>query len=144
MNNKIEIVLIPYVHSARLKKFYKTYKQGFKISEKDKAWAMKENGEIIAALKLEALPDDILLLRSVFVAPKHRKKGLAKKLVSAATEAYRTYEVHCFPFLHLQQLYENCGFTLQPPDNLPQVARDKFTRYKNNGLNIITMKLTDY
>jgi len=94
---------------------------------------------IIAALRLSPSGGDYLL-RSMCVSAELRQHGIGSYLLQHIQSHLNTVECYCFPYTHLEGFYQSAGFTLIDIDSAPEAIRDKFTRYLNNGKDIVLMK----
>jgi len=95
--------------------------------------------QIIASLRLSPSGDDYLL-RSMCVSAELRQQGIGSYLLQQIQPNLNTLECYCFPYSHLEYFYQAAGFILVDINSVPEAIRDKFTRYLNNGKDIILMK----
>jgi GNAT superfamily N-acetyltransferase len=78
-----------------------------------------------------------LWINALFVAPEHRRKGIASHLIQAAeVEAYRTGERELFALTNIPKLYENLGWQRVDSSNRGLVLRADFaaTPRRQNAL----------
>ena len=98
-----------------------------------------QGNQIVAALRLSHSGDNYLL-RSMCVSTELRQQGIGKHLLLHIQNYLNEVECYCFPYSHLEGFYQSAGFVLIDADSAPEAIRDKFSRYINNGKNIIMMK----
>ncbi|MBQ4856697.1 GNAT family N-acetyltransferase [Pseudoalteromonas sp. MMG007] len=89
-------------------KFYKQYNVRGRANKQDKLWVTYYNNEIVAACRLQNKVD-FLFLSTVFVAPKHRGRGVAKQLISALIKQQNKV-IYTFAYKNLTDLYCAIGF----------------------------------
>jgi len=94
---------------------------------------------IVAALRLSP-NEDSFLLRSMCVSAELRQQGIGRHVLLHIQSHLNDIECYCFPYSHLESFYQSAGFTLIDTDSAPEAIRDKFSRYLNNGKNIVLMK----
>lgn len=99
----------------------------------------QQTGPLVAALRLSPLGDDYLL-RSMCVAAEQRRQGIGQQFLQALQPILASHNIYCFPFSHLVGFYQQAGFTLITPEDVPPAIADKFLRYLNNGKNICLMQ----
>jgi len=105
----------------------------------DKIFTATVDNKLVAALRLVPTAD-CFLLRSMCVSAELRHQGIGTALLQAIQPELRQLACYCFPYSHLQAFYARADFMLYPADSTPQIIRDKFQRYLNNGKNICLMK----
>ena len=76
--------------------------------EQDQVWVVYSEMQIVAACRIQN-KHDFLFLSTVFVAPQHRAKGLAKQLVCAAIKQ-QSMPLYTFAYKNITALYTSLGF----------------------------------
>lgn len=122
--------------------FYKAHRDKTRFSQGDKAFVLLDGKQIVAALKLsriseqsqnDALTPHCFFMRSVLVDPNYRRQGLALSLIQQTLqyvkERHEPVRIICFPFSHLQSLYERCGFQPITEKDLPSGLEKSWRRY---------------
>lgn len=122
--------------------FYKAHRDKTRFSQGDKAFVLLDGKQIVAALKLsriseqsqnDALTPHCFFMRSVLVDPNYRRKGLALSLIKQTLQYVKrqneSARIICFPFYHLETLYECCGFQLMTEKDLPSGLQKNWQRY---------------
>lgn len=121
-----EPIPCPTNRHRELNKFYKKYKQNVSCHQLDQVYIVTTEGdEIIAGVIIRVLPNtQMKLLRSLFVAPEYRNKGIAKKLCTLATFNQKE-EVFALLEPHLLDFYIDLGFHVIKEFNLfePQIEK---------------------
>ena len=100
---KLDAIKTPLVN-----KFYAKYHVRGRANKQDEIWVVYNNIEIIAACRLQE-KNEFLFLSTVFVAPAHRSKGLAKKLLLALLHQ-QSRTVYSFAYKNIIDLYTDIGF----------------------------------
>ena len=77
-------------------------------NKQDQIWVAYFNYQIVAACRLQN-KSEFLFLSTVYVAPAHRGKGVAKALLSTLLKAANK-QVYTFAYKHLVDLYCFIGF----------------------------------
>lgn len=112
MITMFEPLLCPSNKQRELNKFYKKHRQNVSCNRQDQVYiTTTEQNEIIAGVIIRYLPkSQIWLLRSLFVAPEYRNKGVAKQLCQLATD---NQEMTIFTLFEprLINFYTSIGFT---------------------------------
>ncbi|KAA1158549.1 GNAT family N-acetyltransferase [Pseudoalteromonas sp. B131b] len=103
---KVEI--LEQVKSPLVNKFYKQYSVRGRANKQDQLWVVYNKTDIVAACRLQHKAE-FLFLSTVFVAPQHRSKGLAKLLITTLLEKQNKV-VYTFAYKTLVDLYRTVGF----------------------------------
>ena len=118
-------------------KFYRQHNNKSKVSGSDIVWVTRYNNDIVAASRLSLVLPNYRLLTNVFVASDYRKQGIAQQLLQhLCDESLLTYT---FSLQHLQKLYQQVGFQVVRPDELPCELAQMFVAYVKQGRNIVAM-----
>ena len=100
---KLDTLKIPLVN-----KFYALYSVRGRANKQDQVWVVYSETQIVAACRIQN-KHDFLFLSTVFVAPQHRAKGLAKQLVCAAIKQ-QSMPLYTFAYKNITALYTSLGF----------------------------------
>ena len=100
---KLDTLKIPLVN-----KFYTLYSVRGRANKQDQVWVVYSEMQIVAACRIQN-KHDFLFLSTVFVAPQHRAKGLAKQLVCAAIKQ-QSMPLYTFAYKNITALYTSLGF----------------------------------
>jgi N-acetylglutamate synthase-like GNAT family acetyltransferase len=122
-----------------VKQFYKKNGMRAQAPKGEAIYIASKGTHIIAALRLSPSGNDYLL-RSMCVSAELRQQGIGSHLLQHIQSRLNAVECYCFPYSHLESFYQSAGFTLIDIDSAPEAIRDKFTRYLNNGKDIVLMK----
>ena len=122
-----------------VKQFYKKNGMRAQAPKGEPIFIAKQGHHIVAALRLSPNGDDYLL-RSMCVSAELRQQGVGTHLLLHIQSYLNDIECYCFPYSHLESFYQSAGFTSIDTDSAPEAIRDKFSRYLNNGKNIVLMK----
>lgn len=118
-------------------RFYRQCRARGKANKGDEVYVYKEDGNIIAALRL-TLFDDEYLLRNLAVLESYRGQGIGSELVrNVIAQSDKTLVT--FPFRHLNTFYQSLGFT---PIEINDVTREigkRFVAYLDKGRDIQLM-----
>lgn len=120
-------------------KFYKACRYSGKATRGDSIFALKGAQGIVAAVRLEPRSNGWYFLRSMCVAPELRRQGLGSQLLRGLDDFLQQHPCYCYPFDHLQGLYQQAGFRLQDPHTAPAEMQEAFRRYTAQGRKIILM-----
>ncbi|MBH0057329.1 GNAT family N-acetyltransferase [Pseudoalteromonas sp. SWXJZ94C] len=102
------IECINEIKTPLVNKFYKQHNAKGRANKQDQLWVVYADKEIIAACRLQN-KTDFLFLSTVFVAPKHRSKGLATLLISTLLKSQKKV-VYTFAYKNVVDLYSALGF----------------------------------
>ena len=86
------------------------------------------DGERIGLGRLVKIAEDKLELGGVYVLASHRRRGVARKLVTFLLEnAVENRAIYCIPFINLYEFYNSFGFVLcDGLENIPQHLIKKY------------------
>lgn len=108
--------------------FYKrAYKKGL-ANKSDQVFVLR-NEKIRCAARLKEV-HGALLLTGVGCAVESRGKGLASSLINSIL-SLQTQTIYCFPYPHLHKLYQNSGFTVCKPEQLPKALHTRYQAYNS-------------
>ncbi len=127
------------LHLPLVNRFYKDCRYSAKAGRGEQVFVLRQSGAIRAALRLQPKPDAYRFLRSMCVAPEHRRQGLGFRLLQEIETELNQSPLYCFPFDHLQSFYEAIGFELSSPDSVPSFIRDPYEAYVRQGKKILIM-----
>jgi predicted GNAT family acetyltransferase len=96
------------IKAPLVNKFYKKFSVKGRANKQDQLWVVYYKKEIVAACRLQN-KIDFLFLSTVFVAPEHRAKGLAKYLLSMLLK-HQNKMIYTFAYKNVVELYRAIGF----------------------------------
>lgn len=117
-----------------MNRFYRQALYPAKAGRNDKAFVVRHEGNIIAALVLVSHPNKRYLMRAMFISEAFRRQGLGTLLlrhiqpwlVALSSQGGCCY---CFSLTHLQAFYEQGGFRLCSLGLLPEPLQRAYCRY---------------
>ncbi len=121
-------------------KFYRSQKHKGSASGGEQVFVIYQNDNIIAAVRLVPF-EGFYWLRSLYVKSELRGQSLGKKLLEHIHK-HITLPIYCFPYSHLLSFYQDSGYTLLEPDQLPSNLQQLFNRYQGKGQGLICMAIS--
>lgn len=113
-------------------RFLKQHKQAT-AGKKDLLFAAVHEGKVIAAVWLTCPETSShCWLRSLYVAEKHREKGIATELLSHIKAQMGSSEIFCFAQPDLEQFYLKNGFLEMDKHFLPDWLNIKHAQYSKH------------
>ena len=79
-------------------------------------------------------------MRGMYVAPRHRRLGIGRLLLTALQPHLPPEPCYCLPFSHLGDFYGEVGFEQVAHTELPMHLRQRAEGYLDRGLDIIAMR----
>lgn len=126
--SELQFIELEKVKYPLVNQFYKQfYKKG--LASKDESVFILKHHSIISSVKLKRI-DQSQLLTGVTTASNERGKGYASLLINNLLQQSST-TIYCFPYLHLKEFYQQCGFKQLPIEEAPQAIANQFQRYNN-------------
>jgi N-acetylglutamate synthase-like GNAT family acetyltransferase len=120
-------------------KFYRAEGERGKVRGDDRCAVIKSaTGVIWAALCLRRVGDASLLM-SMAVGQKHRGNGYARRLLREST-AQLDDKTYTFSYANLVGFYASEGFCEVSVEQLPDILRQRFISYQDQGRNIVAMR----
>lgn len=92
---------------------------------------VKQAGFPVGALWLRPIDDDYWL-RSLYIEPGHRHKGLATRLLLHTMQCLGKRQVFAFARPELTSLYQGVGFQEVLSESLPQPLQQKLMQYQRH------------
>ncbi|MCI3944464.1 GNAT family N-acetyltransferase [Pseudomonas syringae] len=123
----IQFSLLPDVCRPLLGKFYREHQSSMRAASKGPIWVAKQD-EIIGALCLSPVAEGHWLT-GLFVAPAHRRKSVAQRLIDAALLPL-SGPVWLFCHPDLLGFYQLAGF--DTAQRLPQALGERLMRYSRS------------
>lgn len=114
-------------------RFFKANGHKGKARGDERVFVLRDSDEVIRAALRACLRDSGYLLRSVQVDCRSYRQGLGQRLVSETVKQLQPATCWCYPYNHLKQFYENCGFHLIGGDKVPKDIHQPFLRYREQG-----------
>lgn len=126
--NSLQCSQLQKEHIPLVNQFYKqVYKKG--LANKSEQVFVLKTTQILCAARLKEVQGS-LLLTGVACLEEHRKQGLASLLITHLLTTQQQC-IYCFPYPHLQTFYQKLGFTLYPPEQLPEKLGIQYQRYNS-------------
>ncbi|KTD89414.1 GNAT family N-acetyltransferase [Pseudoalteromonas sp. CR1] len=100
--------LLDTVKTPLVNKFYKVHGVSGRANKQDQVWVIYLGTHIVAACRLQN-KTTFLFLSTVYVAPEHRSKGVAKQLITDLL-THQHMHVYTFAFKNIADLYRSIGF----------------------------------
>ena len=126
--NSLQFSQLQKEHIPLVNQFYKqVYKKGL-ANKSEQVFVLKTN-QILCAARLKEVQGS-LLLTGVACLEEYRKQGLASLLITHLLTTQQQC-IYCFPYPHLQTFYQKLGFTLYPPEQLPEKLGLQYQRYNS-------------
>jgi len=96
---------------------------------------------IIAALRLCPLGNS-WLLRSMCVDQPFQRHGVGRQMLKLLKAELATTNCYCFAWSHLQDFYQQAGFSLIDIDQASDEIANRFKQYADNNRDIQLMQFT--
>ena len=128
------IECLPTLQHLLLNKFYRHHASRMRINPEAEAWVVR-NPEIIAGLCLTSLAGGYWLT-GLFVAPEHRKHGVAQHLLQHIQQSHSTSPIWLFCHPDLIGFYQHTGFRIT--EQLPEQLKNRLSRYQKHK-NLVAM-----
>jgi len=124
--NSLQFIELPKQQFPLVNRFYKqVYKQS--VANKAEQVFVLKAPHIICAARIKTV-QSYLFLTGVACDTCYRGQGLASLLISRLL-TLQTQPIYCFPYSHLQKLYQQQGFTEINPTLLPALLGVQYQRY---------------
>ena len=125
-------------------KFYKANRGRARARSSDKVWVVRDNGELVAALRVVQLSGHEFLT-GVQVALDKQGLGIATAMLTQVFEHLHANGLvkpcYTFPYVHLIEFYRRLGWVEIGKDELPKPLQTRFERYLGQGRDIGAMIL---
>lgn len=131
--------LVPTIWFPLVKKFYQAYYPSGKPNKADPIWAVKQQGQILAAVRLKQFAD-YQLLTAMVTHPDHRNQGLGHHLLDTLQAILNQKACYCFALNHLTEFYKSGHFQEISPEQLPEELEKRFRAYQSQGRKITSMQ----
>lgn len=125
---------LPALQHPLLNKFYRSHASRMRASPEAEVWVVR-NPEIIAGLCLTAITEGYWLT-GLFVAPEHRKHGVAQYLLQHTQQAHSNSPIWLFCHPDLIGFYQHTGFRIT--EQLPEQLKNRLSRYQKHK-NLVAM-----
>ena len=137
-NHSISVSHVPESELFRLNRFYKRNGHKGKAVPDDTAFYLKDEKEILAAVRFTTEQDN-LLLRGLWVHKERRGEGLGSALLIGCRHHWEKHTCFCYPFGHLEAFYAKHGFS-HPDEQVPTYLLRKLKSYQQRGEQVILMQ----
>jgi GNAT superfamily N-acetyltransferase len=97
------------------------------------------DGDRLVGLVRIAHEHGSLVLRGMQVASDSRGRGVASRLLAAATAQLGGAECYCMPYLHLRDFYASAGFEDIDPAYAPRFLAERLKQSMRDGLEVCLM-----
>lgn len=84
--------------------------------------------------------EGIFMLRTMMVAPGARGRGVGTRLLLEFVRQLEGWACYCVPYRHLMPFYERGGFMRVPSETAPPFLKERLTRYRADGLDVVLMR----
>lgn len=118
--------------------FYKACGDKSKVKSHEQVWLLRDQQQIIAALRLQPKPDSWFCLRSLCVTPQLRRQGFALYFLQVLFKQQPRLAVYCFALAELPELYARAGFS-EETEALPPFMLEEQYRYQRKGKDWVLM-----
>jgi predicted N-acetyltransferase YhbS len=108
------------------------------VSPDDTLFVAERGGELVAAVR-RTHEHAITLLRGMYVAPAHQRRGVGSGLLTMFVEHLHGRACYCVPYQHLRAFYSRAGFLSLPGDAAPDFLRERLSSYRTRGLDVLVM-----
>lgn len=137
-----ELIELPTLRWPLVKKFYKANGHKGHPRGGEQVFALYQETEMVAAVRLCPLPnsDDGRLLRSLWVARKHREQGVGSLFLALLTPELKRAPVWCYPYPHLESFYLRSGFVPAEAAQTPTSVTEPWQRYQQKGHHYLLMR----
>jgi N-acetylglutamate synthase-like GNAT family acetyltransferase len=139
--NTITISQAEVTQLQLVKRFFKDNGFRAQAAKSDVIYIARNGQGIIGALRL-CLYDKSWLLRSMCIKEEFRHKGIGLMFLKSIHNELQSKRCYCFPYLHLENFYQQAGFTHIEPQQSAAVIANKYNNYLSKGKQILIMRFT--
>ena len=119
--------------------FYKAIEEDVNNEKNALIFIYQVNKQIVGAVRL-IKNDGYFTLRTLYVIPEWRHKGIATALIRELIDHIPLGSIlYCLPYPQVRSLYSNLGFVHIHPDNLPETLKRRYEEYIKE-FDVISMK----
>lgn len=114
---------------------------GYSVSTNpgDTVFLAEEAGQWLGMVR-RTCEEDVLMLRTMLVAPRARGHGVGTRLLKAFVQHLEGWECYCIPYQHLTNFYERGGFVQEQSKAAPSFLEERLARYRSEGLDVVLMR----
>ena len=138
MSNACNVSAVPEDELYLLNRFYKRNGHKGKATASDRAFWLRQEGRILAAVRFTPVEEGALL-RGLWVDRSVRGEGLGRALLEGCRNYWSRRRCYCFPYRHLQQWYAGRGFVL-PDVTTPAALLGRLHTYRERGEDLVLMQ----
>ncbi|WP_193196685.1 GNAT family N-acetyltransferase [Nostoc sp. MG11] len=127
-------------NTEAIKVFYSKCGYGGDLStlEEDLILIAQLEEKIVGAVRL--CPDTgFFVLRGMQVLAPFQRQGVGTQLLKACTDQLVDQVCYCIPWQHLRSFYQEAGFQVVAPIEVPDLLRERFENYISRGMNVVLM-----
>ena len=125
--------------TLRIFEFYKAIEEDVHNEKNVCIFTYQVNKHIVGAVRL-IKNDGYFTLRTLYVIPQWRHKGIATALIQKLIVHLPERSIlYCLPYPQVLSLYSNLGFVHIHPDNLPEMLKKRYDEYIKE-FDVIAMK----
>lgn len=125
-----------------IKRFYKQHYPSAKAKSNETILVAYQDEKMVGVVRLRHI-EQYRLLTGMLISPECRGKGFGHQLLTHCKDNYLSSKDFCFAYLHLQDLYQQHGFTKIDSTALPENLRSLFERYSKSGKSLLPMQFVD-
>jgi GNAT superfamily N-acetyltransferase len=124
---------------ARVAELYASVGYGGGVSAADLTLLAKAGGRLAGVVRLcgEA---DVTVLRGMQVHPEFQRQGIGRLLLARCVPHLDERTAYCLPYGHLVRFYEQAGFELAEPGELPPFLARRLAGYLASGQQVVAMR----
>ena len=131
--------VVPLAAYPDVTRQFRQWGQKVKCGKKDRVYALREAGQLLAAARVLEPAAGCFLLRSLTVAPSLRRQGLARELMQQIQRAAREPAMYCYALDYLPEFYLSLGFGSLAADDVPEPIAEPYRRYRERGKSFVLM-----
>lgn len=126
-----------------LEAFYRSQGYKLRLGRLEQVWAVQEQGQYVAAMRLLPQPDCSFWLRNMLVTKPLRGQGVGRLLLNAASVAVAG-NIYCFALPAVVEFYRRLGFVLLDATALPEALAVRYNSYRARGRDWVLMGYSVY
>ena len=118
--------------------FYQKCGYGGGVKPEDCIFLARIDNQLVGAVRL-CSEMNVLVLRGMQVLPEFQNQGIGTELLKSCNRYLAGKFCYCLPWQHLRYFYEQIGFKLISPEQLPMFLNQRFQQYIVKKMNVISM-----
>jgi GNAT superfamily N-acetyltransferase len=108
------------------------------VSPEDTLFVGEDESQLVAAVR-RTREHDCVLLRGMYVAPEHQRRGIGRELLEFFVSHLDRVRCYCVPYVHLRDFYGRAGFVSLLDESAPAFLRERAASYRARGLDVLIM-----